>query len=343
MTEVIDRRARRARAAAAADRRGPVPLLRARPADRAATPSTTAHAAAGGARGAVPRTAHAGVADPAGRRHLLDAVHPGRPPRADAEPRQRLQPGRAGGLGRTGSSATPATVPAYLCELKVDGLAVNLVYEDGRLVRGRDPRRRAHRRGRHAERPHHRERPRPADRRRRCPRRARGARRGVLPGRAASRSSTRALVEAGKAPFANPRNTAAGSLRQKDPRVTASRGAADGGARRRHGRGRSDGDRRSRGWYELLRGVGPADVRPGQGGARLAGGAGVHRLLRRAPPRRRARDRRRRGQGRRARRCSAGSGRPAGRRAGRSRSSTRRRRSTPSCSTSASTSAAPAG
>jgi len=28
------------------------------------------------------------------------------------------------------------TVPGYLCELRVDGLAVNLLYEDGRLVRG---------------------------------------------------------------------------------------------------------------------------------------------------------------------------------------------------------------
>ena len=33
---------------------------------------------------------------------------------------------------------------AMLCELKVDGLAINLLYEGGRLVRARDPRRRPH-------------------------------------------------------------------------------------------------------------------------------------------------------------------------------------------------------
>ena len=43
----------------------------------------------------------------------------------------------------------------------------------------------------------------------------------------------------------------------------------------------------------------------------IDGGRGLHRALRRAPPRRRARDRRRRGQGRRGRRCSAGSAPPS--------------------------------
>ena len=109
----------------------------------------------------------------------------------------------------------------YLCELKVDGVAINLLYEQGRLVRALT--------------------------------RGNGATgedvtlnvrtissvpttlagddvpsllevRGEVffPVEKFAALNAR-LVEAGKAPFANPRNAAAGSLRQKDPRVTASR------------------------------------------------------------------------------------------------------------------------
>ncbi len=109
----------------------------------------------------------------------------------------------------------------YLCELKIDGLAVNLLYEDGRLTRAL----------------------------------TRGDGRtgedvtlnvrtidGVptelsgedVPGLVEVRGEVffpleafadlnAGLVEAGRPPFANPRNAAAGSLRQKDPRVTATR------------------------------------------------------------------------------------------------------------------------
>jgi DNA ligase (NAD+) len=64
------------------------------------------------------------------------------------------------------------------------------------------------------------------------------------------------LTAAGKPPFANPRNSAAGSLRQKDPRITASRALN----MIVHGIGRVDGlddspDTQS-GWYERLRGWG---------------------------------------------------------------------------------------
>ncbi|MGW1108302.1 NAD-dependent DNA ligase LigA [Streptomyces sp. NPDC002540] len=109
----------------------------------------------------------------------------------------------------------------FLCELKVDGLAVNLTYEHGRLTRaatrgdgrtGEDitPNVRTI-----AEIPH----------------RLKGDRvpalveiRGEVffPMEAFEELNAR-LVEAEDKPFANPRNAAAGSLRQKDPKVTATR------------------------------------------------------------------------------------------------------------------------
>ncbi|MEU6404500.1 NAD-dependent DNA ligase LigA [Streptomyces sp. NPDC046985] len=109
----------------------------------------------------------------------------------------------------------------FLCELKVDGLAVNLTYEHGRLTRAAT--RGDGRTGEDitsnvrtiAE----------------IPDRLGGDR---VPDLVEVRGEVyfpmekfeelnRRLVEADDKPFANPRNAAAGSLRQKDPRVTATR------------------------------------------------------------------------------------------------------------------------
>lgn len=109
----------------------------------------------------------------------------------------------------------------FLCELKVDGLAVNLTYEDGRLVRAAT---RGDGRSGEDITPNVRT---IAD----IPDRLTGDRvpalveiRGEVffPMEEFEELNAR-LVEAGDKPFANPRNAAAGSLRQKDPRVTASR------------------------------------------------------------------------------------------------------------------------
>jgi DNA ligase (NAD+) len=112
-------------------------------------------------------------------------------------------------------------VPHYLCELKVDGLAIDLVYERGRLVRAAT---RGDGRTGEDVTPN----VRTIDA---VPERIAGP--GVpallevrgevyfpVTGFAALNES---LVAAGRAPFANPRNAAAGSLRQKDPRITAQR------------------------------------------------------------------------------------------------------------------------
>jgi DNA ligase (NAD+) len=114
-------------------------------------------------------------------------------------------------LGRSG----------FLCELKIDGLALDVVYRRGRLVSaatrgdgvvGEDVT--ANVRTIEA-----------------IPSVLHGAEvpdlvevRGEVFMRTEDFANLNAgLVEAGKPPFANPRNSAAGSLRQKDPRVTAQR------------------------------------------------------------------------------------------------------------------------
>ena len=111
--------------------------------------------------------------------------------------------------------------PHYLCELKIDGLAIALLYEKGRLVRAAT--RGDGRTGedvtlnvRTIE---------------GIPQTLDGedhpevieVRGEVFLPVQGFLALNEAQVAAGKAPFANPRNSAAGSLRQKDPRVTASR------------------------------------------------------------------------------------------------------------------------
>ena len=114
-----------------------------------------------------------------------------------------------------------ASGASYLCELKVDGVAVAIVYENGRLVRaatrgdgttGEDVTANVRTM---------------AD----VPAQLTGddvpalveVRGEIYFPVAAFADVNAGMVEQGKAPFANPRNAAAGSLRQKDAKVTASR------------------------------------------------------------------------------------------------------------------------
>jgi DNA ligase (NAD+) len=117
-----------------------------------------------------------------------------------------------------------APVSAWLCELKIDGLAVDLVYENGRLVRAAT--RGDGRTGEDITNNLRTLKTVPtqlvADTGVSVPELLEVRGEVYLPVEAFEQLNA-GLVEAGKPPFANPRNAAAGSLRQKDPRVTASR------------------------------------------------------------------------------------------------------------------------
>ncbi|MDJ1179828.1 NAD-dependent DNA ligase LigA [Roseofilum sp. BLCC_M91] len=119
------------------------------------------------------------------------------------------------------ASDTPPNSPEYICELKIDGSALALTYENGILVRGA-----TRGNGTIGEdiTPN-------VKTIRSIPLRLTGE---VIPERVEVRGEAflslevfaclnQERTEAGEAPFANPRNGAAGTLRQLDPRIVASR------------------------------------------------------------------------------------------------------------------------
>ena len=230
------------------------------------------------------------------------------------------------------------------CELKVDGLAIDLVYEHGRLVRaatrgdgltGEDVTLNVAHHRRRAAGPSS-----PATSRARA---GRGPRRGLLARSRPSPTVNAALVEAGKAALREPAQHRRRVAAAEGPQGHRHPAAAPGRARHRCAQ-----RVRPRPPVAGLRAAAGAGACPLQQPVEvvtdLAGSAELRRVRTASSgTRSRARDRRRGGQGRRGRRCSAGSAPPAGHRGGRSRSSTRRRRPPPRCSTSGSTSAAPGG
>ena len=108
----------------------------------------------------------------------------------------------------------------YVTEPKIDGLAISLLYEDGRLVARRDARRRRGGRGRDPQPAHDRGRPDSASKGAPALLEVRGE--AYLPRSVFARLNEQ-RAEAGEPTFANPRNAAAGSIRQLDPKVAASR------------------------------------------------------------------------------------------------------------------------
>ena len=192
---------------------------------------------------------------------------------------------------------------SWLCELKIDGLAVNLVYQDGRLVRaatrgdgrtGEDvtpnvrtiegiPDRLDAKAGH----------PRPS--------RRRGPWRGLLPVRAVRRAQ-REPRRGRASPVRQPAQRCGRFVAAEGPASHGQQTAADDRPRARAPRGFRS--------HQAVRGLrragrlGSAGLRALPGRRHRRGDPGLRRPLRRAPPRRRARDRRSRRQGRLDRRAT---------------------------------------
>ena len=221
------------------DRGRPLALLRARRPDAVRRRLRPPDAPARGARGGVPRAAHARLADPEGRRRGLDRVHRRRPPRADGEPRQRVLLRGARRVARPAgprrrrrtrrcSASSRSTGSRSTCSTRAAGWSARA-----------DPRRRPHRRGRHPQRPHHRLVPAPADRHRRssrCPRCVEVRGEVFLPVEAFERLNE-SMPDAGKPVVRQPaqrrRRVAAaeGPPGHRDPRRSAWSATASGPAR----------------------------------------------------------------------------------------------------------------
>ena len=205
------------------------------------------------------------------------------------------------GAGRRGPSArcaTPAGRCAFLCELKVDGLAINLTYEKGRLVRGA-----TRGDGRTGE---------DVTGNVRTIREHPGAARPATTCPSCSRCAARSTSRSPRSPTST-RAWSSRARRRSPTRATRPRAAC--GRRTRgsprpaalrmvvHGIGARQGLHAEVAVRTPTRRCGAGGCRPASGGrwSTTWPGSRLHRLLRRAPARRRARDRRRGGQGRRGR------------------------------------------